>query len=136
MFADLARTDKRVTFAETHMGPAGESTGEHTKNGNEPPKHKPVARSLAQFQDVLAKTYEDFRRMEVRSEEDVARKLPTDGEAMREAARDMVKLGGQRTGLALMGMLLAEFGSAVEGEAASQGEHHNRERDCHESRRK
>lgn len=111
--------DKRVTFAETHMGPTGERTGESAKTGSDLPKHKPVAKNLAQFQDVLANTYEDFKKMEVRSEEEVARDMPTNEHSVKETVKDMVKLGGQRTGLVLMGMLLAEFKSAVEGEVAS-----------------
>ncbi|GME57653.1 putative dihydroxyacetone kinase protein [Neofusicoccum parvum] len=105
--------DKKVKFAETHMGPTGEAS--------EPANHRPTAQSLGEFQDVLAGAYEEFKKMEVRNEEELARDLPSDvnKSALKDMVREASRLGAQRTGMALMEMLMAEFKSAVEGEVAS-----------------
>ncbi|KAB2577337.1 Phytanoyl-CoA dioxygenase [Lasiodiplodia theobromae] len=123
--------DKRVTFAETHLGPAGETTGEKAKTGTSPPHHKPTARSLSQFQDILAKTCEDFKNMKVRTEEELAQDFTANvdnKEALKKTFHEGLKLGGKKTGLALAEMLLVEFKAAVDGEVAAQEERHERER--------
>ncbi|KAL1641401.1 hypothetical protein SLS58_006102 [Diplodia intermedia] len=42
------------------MSSGGEGSNEMAKTGTSPPRHKPTARSLEQFQDILAKTSEEF----------------------------------------------------------------------------
>ncbi|OJD34237.1 phytanoyl-dioxygenase [Diplodia corticola] len=114
---------KSVSFAHAHMGPGGQSSSETAKTGTSPPKHKPTARSLEQFQDILAKTSEDFKKMRVRNEEELARDAVTNVgnlDALKKTLHEGMRMGGQKTGLALTEMLLAEFKAAVDGEVAAR----------------
>ncbi|KAL1639860.1 hypothetical protein SLS58_007446 [Diplodia intermedia] len=126
---------KRVSFSESHMGPGGEASSEMAKTGTSPPRHKPTARNLEQFQDILAKTSEEFKNMKVVNEEELARDVATNAgnlDSLKNTLHDGMKLGGQKTGLALTEMLLGEFKAAVDGEVAFQEE---RARERHERRK-
>ncbi|KAK8232233.1 hypothetical protein HDK90DRAFT_302529 [Phyllosticta capitalensis] len=118
---------KRVHFAESVEGRSekensGRSRSSEGKGGDR------KARSLQDFHVMLISALEEFENMEVSSEQELARRLPSlvasrDDARMRDAIAEFSRLGAQRTGKALLQMLIDEFRSACEGEIAASEKH-------------